>query len=161
MVNARSRQQNMGGKKKWELSAAASKSDNSVESYQHSQATSLKNSLSLSLWSSIKWKFLPNFGDFINVNRGGKIRYEIHKECKVFRLKFSFISVDIVISVYVEMLGLKLAYDNLERQKMRIHQWNFWLSVQILSTVWSMNYSQFTFYSHPPFGLSQKDNRIT
>lgn len=38
----------MGGKKKWELSAAASKSDNSVESYQHSQATSLKNSLSLS-----------------------------------------------------------------------------------------------------------------
>lgn len=39
----------MGGKKKWELSAAASKSDNSVESYQHSQATSLKNSLSLSL----------------------------------------------------------------------------------------------------------------
>ena len=118
-------------------------------------------SLSLSLSSSIKWKFLPNFGDFINVNRGGKIRYEIHKECKVFRLKFSFISVDIVISVYVEMLGLKLAYDNLERQKMRIHQWNFWFSVQILSTVWSMNYSQFTFYSHPPFGLSQKDNRIT
>lgn len=46
----------------------------------------------------------------------------MHKECKVFRLKFSFISVDIAISVYVEMLGLKLAYDNLERQKMRIQQ---------------------------------------
>lgn len=32
----------------------------------------------------------------------------MHKECKVFRLKFSFISVDIALSVYVENPAVKL-----------------------------------------------------